>query len=168
MHPPPLPAWPNFTLMVERTPESSRWNSVYSVYRHIYLFILYEKYGSSTNLLKSGSRLLARSTNLTTIHSAFNVSSQGRQKKTLSLESFHLYTHHSRRESRYIETKDKPWHGIPSMKTYSDFWIFSILYENCLHFESTWRDLVKYLNKIYWGFFKVIKRIMRVTKARIS
>ncbi len=31
LHPPPLPAWANFTLMMERTPESSVCYSVYSV-----------------------------------------------------------------------------------------------------------------------------------------
>ncbi len=31
MHPPPSPAWSNFTLMMECTPESSRCYSVYSV-----------------------------------------------------------------------------------------------------------------------------------------
>ncbi len=31
MHPPPLPARANFTLITERTPESSGCNSVYSV-----------------------------------------------------------------------------------------------------------------------------------------
>jgi hypothetical protein len=31
MHPPPSPAWANFTLMIECKPESSRCYSVYSV-----------------------------------------------------------------------------------------------------------------------------------------
>jgi hypothetical protein len=31
VHPPPSPAWANFTLMMECTPESSRCYSVYSV-----------------------------------------------------------------------------------------------------------------------------------------
>jgi hypothetical protein len=33
VHPPPSPAWANFTLMMECTPESSRCYSVYSVVR---------------------------------------------------------------------------------------------------------------------------------------
>ncbi len=35
MHPPPLPAWANFTLMMECTPESSRCYSVYYVGEHV-------------------------------------------------------------------------------------------------------------------------------------
>ncbi len=31
VHPPPSPAWPNFTLMTKCTPESRRYYSVYSV-----------------------------------------------------------------------------------------------------------------------------------------
>ncbi len=34
--PPPSPAWANFTLMIECTPESSGCNSVYSVHPHLH------------------------------------------------------------------------------------------------------------------------------------
>ncbi len=41
MQPPPLPAWANFTLMMECTPESSRYYSVYSVVISMVIFSIY-------------------------------------------------------------------------------------------------------------------------------